>query len=87
MIRSKWLSHTDDLNTLGVASDGCSGLWRLFLVDAPNRNRTEHKFIEDKLRPHAGGVRAHNTNRQTNITYLDISKYNNEMKANTLQKH
>ena len=32
----------------------------------PVIGRTEHNFIENKLRPHAGGVRVHNTNRQTN---------------------
>ena len=46
-------------------------------------NRIEHNFIEDKLRPHAGGVRVHNTNKQT---YLDLSKYSNEMEADKLQK-
>ena len=36
LIKSNWLSHTEGLNTLGVASDGCNRLRSVLFVDAPD---------------------------------------------------
>ena len=43
-------------------------------------NRTEHNFIENKLRPHPGGVRAYYTNKQTKAC-------NNEKEAEASHHH
>ena len=51
--------------------------------------RTEQNFIDYKLRPHTGGVRAQNTDKQKSCneqTYLDISKNNNELKQINYKK-
>ena len=36
LIKSNWLSHTQGLNTLGIASDGCNRFRSILFVDAPD---------------------------------------------------
>ena len=65
-----------------------------WLQNILNYTRTEqnrNNFIENKLRPHAGGVRALYTNRQTKAcnkqTCINMSKCNNEKEAEASHHH
>ena len=46
LIKSNWLSHTEGLNTLGVASDGCNWLRSVRFVDAPDLGAVLLKMMQ-----------------------------------------
>ena len=46
LIKSNWPSHTEVLNTLGVASDGCNRLRGVHCVDAPDLGAVMLKMIQ-----------------------------------------
>ena len=46
LINSNWLSHTEGLNTLGVASDGCNRLRSVLFVDAPDLGAVLLKMMQ-----------------------------------------
>ena len=46
LIKSNWLSHTEDLNTLGVASHRCNRLRSVLFVDIPDLGAVLLKMMQ-----------------------------------------